>query len=439
MTTTISCEHIQNGLCRISTELAGIEVPIAIDACMACQQQPNPRARNHVTCSKAIYELRKANLPVPHELFSDIKGHVPNDGPGTELGKLISWLWWPRKKCGRCASRIVKMNKWGPATCRKRRWLILAWLRQSAEKHGLPFSAFAAGALVDLAISNSERKSRKAIIHRMPARNDERWAVAITTAPRKEPTLEACVDSLRMCGWEPIAFAEPGSDTVDNVFTVWNDRKKGTWHNWRDSAQWCIDNTAAEWIMTVQDDSLFHPDSKRFAEAVMWPSEDAGFVSLYTPKHYTIRLDNTIRPPGVNRIVTKSLWGACALIWPREVLKCVINHPVATGWRGASPKKTITVDGVRRRRSRSELESIYKKRRDDPSTVVNSDTAIGKILNAMDRTMWFVDPSPVQHIARFSSIGHGGNDGRRNAWRIADHGEPLCKQVPVKTKCECRV
>jgi hypothetical protein len=61
--------------------------------------------------------------------------------------------------------------------------------------------------------------------------------------------------------------------------------------------------------------------------------------------------------------------------------------------------------------------------------VQNSDTAIGKILNRMRRPMYFVDPSPVQHIATHSAIGHGGNDGRRNAIRIADHAQPLWDQV----------
>jgi hypothetical protein len=330
------------------------------------------------------------------------------------------------------------MNRWGPAKCRKRRWLIIKWLQQSAEKSGLPFSAFAAGALLDLAIANAEKKGKKNIIQRMPSRKDERWAVAITTAPRKESTLEACVDSLRVCGWEPIAFAEPGAEAIADVHTVWNERRMGTWHNWIRSARWCLENTQAEWIMTVQDDSLFHPDSKKFSEAAMWPSEDAGFLSLYTPKHYTIRRDNTVRPVGINRIVTKSLWGACALIWQREVLKSVITHPIAVNWMGAAPRTVVNIDGRRHKRKRSELQAIYDKRRKDPSMVVNSDTAIGKILNAMGRTMWFIDPSPVQHIARFSSIGHGGNEGRRNAWRIADHDKSLLEQVPIKGKQEVR-
>ncbi|MCR9201202.1 MAG: hypothetical protein NXI04_21385 [Planctomycetaceae bacterium] len=44
--------------------------------------------------------------------------------------------------------------------------------------------------------------------------------------------------------------------------------------------------------------------------------------------------------------------------------------------------------------------------------------------------MYFVDPSPVSHVAVHSTIGHGGNKGRRNCYRCADHDSPLADQVP---------
>lgn len=244
---------------------------------------------------------------------------------------------------------------------------------------------------------------------------DGSWLVAVTTAPRECCTLNECVESLRVCGWEPVVFAEPGSTETD-AETFENPSRLGVWHNWLHSAKWAIENTKASLIMTVQDDSLFHPDSKAFVESVLWPCKQTGFVSLYTPKHYSIN-KNVLRNAGVNRIRTRSLWGACALVWPREVLERVIEHPTAKKWSGARP--------------RSGNKAVIQRRLDNPHTIANSDTAIGKILNAMRRTMWFVDPSPVQHIARYSSISHGDNSGRRNAWRIADHKKSLVDQVPV--------
>lgn len=232
--------------------------------------------------------------------------------------------------------------------------------------------------------------------------------IAVTTAPRQECTLVYCLASIEACGWSPIVFAEPGSTETDYQ-TNWNKAKLGIWHNWLNASRWCLDNTSSDFIMTVQDDSLFHPESKLLVDRMDWP-RDAGFVSLYTPKHYSIK-----RPVGVNKIRTKSLWGACALLWSRSALSDVIDTPTARNWLGAQPK--------------SRSASVIESRRSNPSTIANSDTAIGKAMNRLELGMYFVDPSPVHHIARFSTISHGDNTGRRNCGRCSDFEKPLWEQV----------
>lgn len=248
--------------------------------------------------------------------------------------------------------------------------------------------------------------------------SDSRWAVAVTTAPRKDCTLVESVNSIRSAGWEPIVFAEPGS-TVTDCRTVENGERKGVWHNWLHSARWCINNTDAELILTVQDDSVFHPECKTFVESILWPDKSCGFISLYTPKHYSFGANNVLRPKGVNRIPTRSLWGACALLWDRRVLKAVVNHPIAKSWQGVPPNN---------RRTRA---SVMAKRKKNPFLIANSDTAIGKVLNALKRPMYFIDPSPVSHVAEHSTINHGGNSGKRNCYRCSNHAIPLEDQVPV--------
>lgn len=260
-----------------------------------------------------------------------------------------------------------------------------------------------------------------------PSEGTMKWYVAVTTAPRKECTLERCISSIRNSGWEPIIFAEPES-TMTDALTIHNSNKLGIWFNFLNSVKVALESDA-DIIMTVQDDSLFHPDSKSFTESILWPSIDCGFISLYTPRHYTMNNGQTkalqrrrnqpvteYREPGVNRIYTQSLWGACALVWPRKVLERLIEHNITKKWVGAHP--------------RSGNPAVFKSRMENPSIVANSDTAIGKLMNAMNKTMWFVDPSPVEHIARYSTIKHGSNTGNRNAIRIADHTIPLSQQVP---------
>lgn len=258
--------------------------------------------------------------------------------------------------------------------------------------------------------------------------NSIKWYVAVTTAPRKECTLLHTLDSLERCGWEPVVFAEPNS-TPTTRLTYHNNERLGVWRNWIQSVRVALESDA-DVIMTVQDDCDFHPESKSFTESIMWPAAHCGFVSLYTPKHYSIysarvlkevrRKDpnaTQFRPVGVNRIYTQSLWGACTLVWPRKVLEQVARHSLIEKWVGAVP--------------RSGNPAVYKKRMENPSMIANSDTAIGKIMNHMNKSMWFVDPSLVTHTAKYSSISHGSNDGRRNAYRIADHTIPLSSQLPL--------
>lgn len=240
---------------------------------------------------------------------------------------------------------------------------------------------------------------------------EAKWFVAVTTAPRKDCTLSRCVESIRNASLEPTIFAEPGSTAID-CQTVQNESRLGVWRNWLAACRFAIE-TEADYILTAQDDSWFHPDCREFIESIQWPI-DAAFVSLYTPKHYSFRKGNP-RQTGVNRIRTRSLWGACALVWRPHVLQQFINHKIAKSWAGARP--------------RSGNQGVIESRRANPHTIANSDTAIGKIANGIGMSMYFVDPSPVTHIARHSTIGHGGNDGRRNAYRIADHSLPLAYQV----------
>ncbi len=238
-------------------------------------------------------------------------------------------------------------------------------------------------------------------------------SVAVTTAPRRDCTLQYCLASIESCGWEPIVFAEPNS-TETWCRTIKNEKKLGVWHNWLSACRWSLKNTGSDYIMTVQDDGLFHPDSKLFVDSLTWP-ENCGFVSLYTPRHYSVLKTGGIRDCGVNRIGTKSLWGALALIFERSVLEKVLASHRIPEWFGY--------------RTRSGDPAIMERRKADTSLVANSDTIIGKIINDLGLWMYFVEPSPVHHIADYSTISHGGRTGNRNCFPCSDFQKPLMEQV----------
>jgi hypothetical protein len=407
----------KNKKCRVATDLAGEDVTVDHPyICSACTLDPvNPRSKDS-TAIRSIVSIKigKDKLKAITARKSDL-----GDGVGTEVHKMIpAWLEKPGCKCKDMAR---KMNVWGTSGCENNRQVILNHLTRKAKEVGF-FSwvpEVATRMVVDRMITSAINKVKSKEKH-----NQNKWYCAVTTAPRDIPTLNTCLQSLQIAGWDPFIFAEPNSVKPLVEFKdsyIINDERKGVWHNWLQSLRYGLENTDANIFLTVQDDSLFHPDSKTFVEKILWPAENVGFVSLYTPKHYSIqpKFKTKARPKGVNRIHTKSFWGACGLVWPRPVVEAIVDHPFALQWLGAHL------------RTKSAWESMKEKRRKEPWRIQNSDTAIGKLMNRMERTMWFCDPSPVQHISLTSATGHGGNKGRRNCGRCASWEESLFDQIPI--------
>ncbi len=243
-----------------------------------------------------------------------------------------------------------------------------------------------------------------------------RWSVVVTTAPRMECTLSRSLESLVDCGWDsPTVFAEPGS-TATEFLTFTNVTRLGVWHNWLASCRWAIEQDA-DFILTVQDDAEFHPQSKELIESIDWPS-DAGYVSLYTPKHYQFWKDGSCRPNGIYPVKTQSMWGAVALVFKPDVLRQLVNHPRALSWLGCRSK------------TKTKWEDLRAKRLANPHMIQNSDTIIGSILTkSLGRKLYYFNPSPVSHFSKHSACGHGGNGGNRNSYFIADHSIPLGLQI----------
>ncbi len=242
-----------------------------------------------------------------------------------------------------------------------------------------------------------------------------KWSVVVTTAPRRECTLIQTLESLTDCGWDPTVFAEPGS-TSTSYPTHHNETRLGVWHNWLKSCSWALAQQP-DFVMTVQDDCEFHPESKDLIESINWPL-DAGYVSLYTPKHYQIWRNGRPRQLGMYHVNTSSMWGACALVFRPNILQSLINHPCAKHWLGVRGK------------NRKQWPALKLKRQQNPWMIQNSDTVIGSVLTRnFGLKLYYFNPSPASHISKFSAIGHGDNRGRRNAWKIADPSIPLADQL----------
>jgi hypothetical protein len=423
----VDCEHLLDSnikqgdevyykTCSVASDLAGYPVPAHLSNCQSCLGCDKPKSDNGPIRGLIKYREHELKNGPAGPRQEAAKRESLGPGPGTELSLLLPEQ-LERKGCA-CKDYAKKMNRWGAEGCRQRFDSIVEHLVNKAD--ALPLLGWipsiatrtVAKRLLTVAIKRADKNAT--------GDSNFEWFTAVTTAPRPaDCTLKKCIDSLIVAGFNPTIFAEPDSTKIESSPTIVNPERMGVWYNWLNSCEYALNNTSASVIMTVQDDSLFHPDCKTFAEKILWPAEDCGFVSLYTPKHYSIvpHFRTKERDVGVNRVWTKSLWGACALIWPREVLEAVLEHKVTKTWLGAPTK--------------SRSKSVMDKRRADRTLVQNSDTAIGKIMNRMKRSMYFVDPSPVEHISLHSVIGHGDNKGRRNCKRCAKWATPLEDQVPI--------
>ena len=81
----------------------------------------------------------------------------PASGPGTELKKLLASVGITATPNCSCNARALEMDRNGVEWCESNIDPIVGWLREEAEKRGLPFVDIAGRLLVRRAIRNARR------------------------------------------------------------------------------------------------------------------------------------------------------------------------------------------------------------------------------------------------------------------------------------------
>lgn len=148
------CNYLNGNECKIASRIAGIVATTDTNACQACKASDIPMQPNMVTCSLAYRVNKDAAILKQYETFNPAV-QVLQNGPGTELKKIIAWFHYlPDKDCD-CLSRIQQMNVWGPDGCLERMPTILAWLQESAKLHNIIYVESIVKMLVHLAIKRS--------------------------------------------------------------------------------------------------------------------------------------------------------------------------------------------------------------------------------------------------------------------------------------------
>jgi hypothetical protein len=204
-----------------------------------------------------------------------------------------------------------------------------------------------------------------------------KWAVGVTTAPRRQETLPWCLDSLARAGWSsPRLFIDSGVEVAERFSHMPVTRREpglGAWPNYYlGLAELLMREPTADAYFMVQDDSIFYDreDLGAYLEAALWPDDPVGAVSLYCPKTYT--------QPEPGWHVRADLWvyGALAFVFPRE-----------------SAKRFIADLAV--------LEHRWSQRNEGRAQI---DLTVGHWAQRSELPIYYPTPSLVQHIGDTSTL-----------------------------------
>lgn len=217
-----------------------------------------------------------------------------------------------------------------------------------------------------------------------------RWAVGMTTAPRRIPTLERSLASVANAGWSQVRlFAEPNTDLKnrsEHAITQ-RDYVLGAFPNfYLGLSELFLRDPHAQAYLMFQDDVEIAAGARKYLERVLWPqpTEQCGIVSLYCPSHH---LSNghagfQIESAGWDT------WGALAYVFsPTSVIAFLTDAHV-----------------------------ICHRRRGPADGLKNVDSVAGKWCSRTGWNYYVHTPSLVQHTGRTSTLyPTAGLGGRRRA------------------------
>src|SRR5262249_33931697 len=114
-------------------------------------------------------------------------------------------------------------------------------------------------------------------------------AIAMTTAPRRAPTLTRALTSLRAAGFGEVVhvFAEPGTfahnlQPIDARTIIHGHTSTlGCFGNWSYALRYLQKKISAKWLMVVQDDAIWSQESADVlrAQIVARQNQPTGFLS----------------------------------------------------------------------------------------------------------------------------------------------------------------
>ncbi|MDB5388806.1 MAG: hypothetical protein JWM11_4452 [Planctomycetaceae bacterium] len=232
------------------------------------------------------------------------------------------------------------------------------------------------------------------------------WSVGIVSAPRREATLEWCLDSLRRAGWDRPRLFIDGliriPDRYSQLPVTWREESIGAWPNTYLALMEMIQRDPhVDAYLLLQDDAFLYDrgNLREYLEAALWPGDCPGIVSLYCPQPYN-RTE-----PGWHTRSEPWVWGAQAFLFSPAAAREFVSSPevISHRWTGH-----------------------YEGR-------VQVDVLLGKWALAHDWPVWFPNPSLVQHVGNTSSIWQDARIAgfRRANWFAGDLETPFSRETSM--------
>ena len=176
----------------------------------------------------------------------------------------------------------------------------------------------------------------------MPIKGAPTLAIAMTTAPRRRPTLHRALATLHAAGFSEDVhlFAEPGTfDQLPRPISPQlikhdNAVKRGCFGNWKHAIMHLLSKTTANWLLVVQDDAIWTPGAAAVLHAQMIERQEprTGFLSPYVTTKDAVE---SAFVDGWNECrIGWTFWGALAFCMKRVAAEELLRHPRFAQHRG---------------------------------------------------------------------------------------------------------
>lgn len=215
------------------------------------------------------------------------------------------------------------------------------------------------------------------------------WAVGVTTAPRRIPTVDQTLESLAQAGWNaPRLFVEPcesPSPLFENYPASYRVQTLGAFPNWYlGLSELYLCEPHADAYLMCQDDGLFAYGLREYLEETLWPSSPVGVVSLYCPCHE--HMEDVVGYSEIDR--GWQAWGAVAYVFSNPGLRELLSDSMVLNHRHHGPDEGLK----------------------------NIDSIVGSWCQRRQLPYFVHVPTLVQHIGKTSTIRKkGGLRGHRVA------------------------